>query len=91
MTPDRWSLVQRLCHAALERAASERAAFLAEACAGDAELRREVESLLAHEGTAEGFLAAPTLEAAAQGMAKASLAFTAGSARRSSRCWSARG
>ena len=32
MMPDRWRQVEDLCHAALARAAEERAAFLATAC-----------------------------------------------------------
>jgi hypothetical protein len=44
----RWSAVERLYHAALERPADERATFLIEACAGDEILHREVESLLAY-------------------------------------------
>src|SRR3954463_15161150 len=39
--------------AALARPATERAAFLAEVCAGDAALRREVESLLTFHDDAE--------------------------------------
>jgi hypothetical protein len=46
MNPDRWRQIEELYQAALERDAIERAAFLDEACAGDEELRREVESLL---------------------------------------------
>ena len=47
---NRWRRVEQLLAAALERDPSERGAFLDAACAGDAELRREVESLLAaHE------------------------------------------
>jgi eukaryotic-like serine/threonine-protein kinase len=45
--PDRWNTVEGLYHAALARPVDERATFLAEACAGDEGLRREVESLLA--------------------------------------------
>jgi len=45
-TRERWATVERLYHAALARAADERPAYLADACAGDDELRREVESLL---------------------------------------------
>ena len=48
---------------ALEREASQRAAFLAQACQGDDELRREVESLLAQEKPAEGFLEPVAAEA----------------------------
>ena len=46
MRAERWREIDRLFDAALERAPAERAAFLAAACAGDDELRREVESLL---------------------------------------------
>jgi len=48
VTPERWREIERLYHAALERAAAERPAFLSEACGRDEELRREVESLLAY-------------------------------------------
>jgi hypothetical protein len=40
----------------LERPADERDALVDEVCAGDAELRAEVESLLASHGRAEEFL-----------------------------------
>jgi Tol biopolymer transport system component len=53
MKNERWTVVDRLLGAALERAPRERAAFLAEACGNDEELRREVESLLAHEKDGE--------------------------------------
>ena len=66
MTLDRWQQVSQIYHAALAREGSERAAFLTDACASDETLRREVESLLAHEHTAEGVLAAPALNVAAQ-------------------------
>ncbi len=62
----RWQEVDKLLEAALEREPSQRPAFLDEACAGDEELRREVESLLAaHEG-AGSFIEAPALEVAAR-------------------------
>jgi hypothetical protein len=41
-SPERWATVDRLYHAALAQPPNERAAFLADACAGDEELRREV-------------------------------------------------
>ena len=47
MTPERWREVDALVQATLERAPEERAAYVAQACGGDAELRREVESLVA--------------------------------------------
>jgi Tol biopolymer transport system component len=59
MRSDRWRQVEDLCHAAMARPAGERATFLAAACAGDDVLQREVESLLAHESRAEGFMSVP--------------------------------
>ena len=72
MTAERWQQISQVYHAALERDANQRTAFLKDACAGDNALRQEVESLLAHERTAEGFLAVPALELAAQGLATSS-------------------
>ena len=48
-------------HAARAHAADQRAAFLADACAGDEALRREVESLLAQPASAQGFLNEPAI------------------------------
>jgi len=59
-TPDRWQKVEALYHAALERDPAARAAFLHGACGQDADLRREVESLLAEAGTGQGLLDHPT-------------------------------
>jgi eukaryotic-like serine/threonine-protein kinase len=63
---DRQRQITELCHAALERNASDRAAFLREACAGDEGLRQEVESLLRYEGTGAGFLDRPAIEEVAR-------------------------
>jgi hypothetical protein len=60
MTPERASEVERICQEALERDPSDRAVFLAQACAGDETLRREVESLLAEESGVAGFLSTPS-------------------------------
>ena len=49
---NRWEQVEKLCQAALELEETRRAAFLEEACAGDEELRREVESLLRFDSAA---------------------------------------
>jgi eukaryotic-like serine/threonine-protein kinase len=51
MNPDRWRQVADVYEAVLERDPSAREAFLAEACREDADLRSEVESLLAQEHT----------------------------------------
>ena len=53
MKPDRWQKIDAIFHAALQHKPDERGAFIDEACQGDEELRREVESLLAEEGEAD--------------------------------------
>lgn len=49
MKPERWQEIDRVFAEALEREPEERASFLDGACGDDTELRREVESLLAHD------------------------------------------
>ena len=72
MEPERWQRIERLYHAALELSENQRATFLEESCSNDDSLRREVESLLAHEQKmAENFLEVPALENAAKGLAHA--------------------
>jgi len=66
MTPERWHRIEDVYHAALERSAVERAAFVGEICRGDAELRREVESLLASHNRADHFLEQPLAAEAAR-------------------------
>jgi len=56
MRADRWERVAELYRAALEQDESQRSAWLESACVGDEEVRREVESLLAHEGRAQSFM-----------------------------------
>src|ERR1051326_515051 len=48
-----------------KRTSEERSAFLVEACAGDALLRRRVEALLQSHEEADSFLQSPVLQAAA--------------------------
>ncbi len=62
MTDKRWQEIERIYHSALEYEPGRRAVFLQEACAGDEALRREVESLLAHQCEAESFIESPALE-----------------------------
>src|SRR5881628_2089093 len=62
MRAGRSQQVEQLYHAARERKPDERAAFLAQACAGDDALRREVESLLVEEDGVRSFLETPALE-----------------------------
>ena len=66
MSVDRQRLITDLCLAALERSASDRAAFLREACAGDEALRQEVESLLRYEDAADCFMVRPAVEEVAR-------------------------
>ena len=66
MTPARWQQIERLYHEAMARAAGGRVPFLAEACAGDESLGREVQALLDTPVTA-GFLNTPALEVVAAG------------------------
>src|SRR6516165_5244589 len=69
MTPERWQQIEKICHSALELEESQRVVFLEEACAGDEQLRQEVESLLRSEPSADRFIEEPALEAAAKMMA----------------------
>ncbi len=62
MEPELWSRVEDLFHRALELDPNSRAEFLDDACRDDPVLRREVESLLALDKTAEHFIESPALE-----------------------------
>ena len=68
MEPGRWRQIEQLFHLALEVEEGRRAAFLEQACAGDQDLRREAESLLAHHKDAGSFIESPALEMAAQAL-----------------------
>jgi serine/threonine-protein kinase len=59
VTPEQWARIKSVFAEASERPPGERAAFLNRACGDDAVLRREVESLLAAEADASGFLDTP--------------------------------
>ena len=61
MDPARWKRIEEIYQAAADRRPGERAAFLAMACAGDEDLRREVESLLA-QPAADGMFDRPAWE-----------------------------
>src|SRR5205809_960900 len=69
MMPERWQQLDRLFHSALERAPEERAAFLDQACAGDQQLRKEVEVLIAAHERAGSFIEKPALEVEAWSLA----------------------
>jgi len=56
MNTDQWARVKEVFHAALERGAEERMAFVASVCDADAALRAEVERLLAAHQQAGHFI-----------------------------------
>ena len=56
MTPDRWKRIEPILHSFLDREVGERERYLRQACAGDADLEREVLSLAAAEQPAARFL-----------------------------------
>jgi serine/threonine protein kinase len=69
LASDRWARIEEVYHATLQVASGERDAFLKKACEDDEKLRSEVESLLAHQKSAEAFIEAPAIEVAARLMA----------------------
>src|ERR1044072_7834727 len=73
MSPERWQQIKALLALALERDPRERAAFLDEACAGDAALRREVETLLDSYAPSEDFIESPAFEVMAESLAESTL------------------
>src|SRR5262245_40419111 len=64
MTPERYKQIDKLFEAALQLTPDKRSAFLDEACTGDDELRKQVETLLSSDHHAS-----KSIEAAAKGMA----------------------
>jgi serine/threonine protein kinase len=79
MTPERWEKVGELFNAALELDGPERSRFLAEACAGDQELRAEVESLLTAGVAAGNFISEPVAGNFLPGLAEHMEALSEGS------------
>jgi hypothetical protein len=69
MDTKRWRQIDNLLEAALDRKPEQRKAFLAQACAGDEELQREIESLIVHEQAAGSFMESPALDVAARALA----------------------
>src|SRR5262245_25306323 len=65
MTPERHEQIRQLYQAVLEREPAAREDYLAEVCASDDELHREVLSLLDFQALAEGFIEQPAWEFAA--------------------------
>jgi len=78
MKPERWRQVDQLLDAALEREASERNTFLKEACAGDEELRAEIESLLEAHERAATFIETPAADSAVESLVDHSISLVGG-------------
>lgn len=70
MTPEQYRRVGELYHAAMELEPELRSDFLAASCENDAELRREVESLLRADEQAEDFISAKVAGVAATMVAR---------------------
>jgi serine/threonine protein kinase len=69
MGPERWQQLERIYHAVAAQPWDKRADLLDRECAGDADLRAEVERMLAVESRGIGFLEAPAMEVAARALA----------------------
>jgi serine/threonine protein kinase len=62
MKPSNWDQLQDIYHEALAKPKSERSAFVENACAGDPELLRQINSLLKANDLSDDILKAPVLE-----------------------------
>jgi serine/threonine protein kinase/tetratricopeptide (TPR) repeat protein len=70
MTQDRWRQIEELFHAALAIDGQKRDAYLAEVCRGDADLRQEVQNLIAgHQAAAASMPTAAVRESVQQALA----------------------
>jgi TolB-like protein/tRNA A-37 threonylcarbamoyl transferase component Bud32/Tfp pilus assembly protein PilF len=70
MEVERWQRIEELYHSALPLPAEARREFLLDACSGDENLRREVESLLRHGDRTGSILESPVLAVLARDLAK---------------------
>ena len=71
MGPERWQKIERIFHAVLTLPLEERGLWLERECGEDADLRAEVEGMLAVESDGVGFLETPAMEVAARALAAA--------------------
>ncbi len=62
MSPSDWDRIQNVFHTALEHSPLERASYLDATCAGNAELRKEVDSLLQSHDQNDDFLETPAFD-----------------------------
>jgi len=78
MTPERWQQVKEIFNSAINYRPEERSSFVSRACSGDAELRHEVESLIASHEESGSFIDKPAFEAAASLLTRESRELNAG-------------
>ena len=78
MTPERWQQVKQIFNSALSYRPEERDSFLSQVCSGDANLRREVESLIASHEQSGNFIDEPAFVAAASLLADEKVELPAG-------------
>lgn len=73
MTPSRWQQIEEIFHEALELVGGEREVFLVRSTGDDAELRTEVEKLIAQFEDASSFIEQPLYDSARSGVLSALL------------------
>ena len=73
MTPERWQQIKAVLEEALERDPRERVSFLDKACAGDSDLRAEVEALLDSHARSGDFIESPAYEVLADSLTQTDL------------------
>src|SRR2546426_1761984 len=78
MTPERWQQIDRIFHAVLQRDPSQRSAFVAESCAGDEALQKEIEDLLESHEQSESFIETPAADVAAELLAEGHVGLSMG-------------
>lgn len=66
MTPERWQKIDELFHVALACSPARLDGFLRKVCAGDQQLRLEIESLVSSHQNAESFIESPPGDLAAE-------------------------
>ena len=69
MSDQRWQWIEEIFHRAVELAPAARSAYLDEPCGADSSLRREVESLVAHDAQDGAPVAGPAEDAAPRAIA----------------------
>src|SRR5438132_636531 len=80
MSPEHWQQIDRIFHAVLQRDPSQRSAFIAESCAGDPALQKEIEDLLASHEESDSFIETPASDVAAELLAEGQAGLVVGQA-----------